>query len=101
MATDLIAPSLVNLQTQSADAADWRWMNMKRFVRKTVESPAGFYFYFPASEAILLRVFNFIRAENQRLQGWVFTLQVQEDLVLLEISGPEEVKPAIRSMMRN
>lgn len=69
-------------------------------VTRTVETPAGYYFYFREDEGIAEQLVTFISNERRKHTAFVFTLQFQEDILLLEITGPVGTNDRIMAMMR-
>lgn len=72
---------------------------LSAMVIRTVETAAGYYFYFREDEDVLERLVSFITREKKKQPAFVFTLQLQEDITLLEITGPIGTKQSIISMM--
>ena len=69
-------------------------------VTRTVETPAGYYFYFREDEGIAEQLVTFISNERRKHTAFVFTLQFQEDILLLEITGPVGTNDRIMGMMQ-
>jgi hypothetical protein len=81
-APDYLKPISNTVMLQSPD------QGIKEFITRTVETSAGFYFYFPDSDLMFARLIAFVASERRKHPALVFGIQLQEDIILLEITGP-------------
>lgn len=74
--------------------------DIKGFVTRTVETSAGFYFYFPDSDLMFKKLAAFVAVKRKKHPRFVFGIQVQEDILLLEITAPMGMKYEIMKLIR-